>query len=125
MTDQPTASPVTARRASGVQLHVTSLPGGRLGEPAREFVDWLAAAGQSVWQVLPLGVPDRHGSPYKSPSAFAASPALLEHPDAPVDPDEARAFAEQQAYWVPSWTDYGGDLDDQVRFGREWSALRA
>ncbi|HET8765790.1 MAG TPA: 4-alpha-glucanotransferase [Pedococcus sp.] len=120
-----TASPVTDPRSSGVQCHVTSLPGGRLGDEARRFVDWLADAGQTLWQVLPVSVPDRHGSPYKSPSAFAASPALLEHPDAPVDPDEARAFAEQQAYWVRSWTDYGGDLDDQVRFGREWSALRA
>ena len=57
-------------RASGVQLHITSLPGSRLGPPARAFVDWLAAAGQSVWQVLPLSVPDEHNSPYKSPSAF-------------------------------------------------------
>ena len=59
-------------RAAGVQLHVTSLPGGRLGEPARDFVRWLADAGQSVWQVLPVAVPDPHGSPYASPSAFAA-----------------------------------------------------
>ena len=120
-----TGSPVTSPRASGVQLHVTSLPGGRLGDEARRFVDWLAKAGQSVWQVLPVSVPDRHGSPYKSPSAFAASPALLEHPDAPVDREEARAFAAAEAYWIDSWTAYGGDLEDQVRFAREWSALRA
>ena len=69
-------------RAAGVQLHVTSLPGGRLGEPARDFVRWLSAAGQTVWQVLPLTVPDAHGSPYASPSAFAAWPGLLEDPDA-------------------------------------------
>jgi 4-alpha-glucanotransferase len=124
MTDQPTASPVTARRASGVQLHVTSLPGGRLGPAARDFVDWLASAGQSVWQVLPLGVPDQHGSPYKSPSAFAASPALLENPDAAVTQEELQAFAERESYWVGSWTGFGGDLADQVRFAREWSALR-
>src|SRR5580698_8058925 len=59
-------------RATGVQLHPTSLPGGRLGEEAFAFVDWLAAAGQTWWQVLPLGPPDRYGSPYKSSSAFAA-----------------------------------------------------
>lgn len=112
-------------RASGVQLHITSLPGGRLGPQAREFVEWLAAAGQSVWQVLPLAVPDEHNSPYKSPSAFAASPALLEDPEAPVSQAELDAFAEQESYWVGSWTDYGGDLADQVRFAREWSALRA
>jgi 4-alpha-glucanotransferase len=118
-------SPVTHPRASGVQLHVTSLPGGRLGDEARRFVDWLAAAGQSVWQVLPVSVPDRHGSPYKSPSAFAASPALLEHPGAPVSAEELEAFAAEQAYWVGSWTNFGGDLADQVRFAREWAALRS
>jgi 4-alpha-glucanotransferase len=124
MSTQATGSPVTARRASGVQLHVTSLPGGRLGAPAFEFVDWLAEAGQSVWQVLPVTIPDRHGSPYKSPSAFAASPGLLEHPDADVTPDEIEDFAGRQAYWAGSWTAFGGDLADQVRFEREWTALR-
>lgn len=112
-------------RASGVQLHLTSLPDGRLGPSARAFVDWLAAAGQSVWQVLPVAVPDAHGSPYSSPSAFAASPALLENPDAPVTPAELVEFSEREAYWVDSWTAVGGDLADQVRFAREWADLRA
>src|SRR5579862_8803930 len=52
-------------RSSGVLLHISSLPGGRLGREAFRFVDWLSAAGQSWWQVLPLGPPDRYGSPYK------------------------------------------------------------
>lgn len=112
-------------RASGVQLHITSLPDGRLGPSARDFVDWLAAAGQSVWQVLPVSVPDEHRSPYKSPSAFAASPALLEHPDAEVTPEELSDFAEREAYWAESWTAFGGELADQVRFDREWADLRA
>lgn len=116
---------LTDSRSSGVQLHITSLPGGRLGQPARDFVDWLVEAGQSVWQVLPVSVPDEHRSPYKSPSAFAASPALLELPDAPVSRAELEAFAERESYWVDSWSSFGGDLADQVRFDREWSALRA
>ena len=107
-------------RASGVQLHPTSLPSGRLDDEAYRFVDWLAAAGQSVWQMLPLGPPDRHGSPYKSASAFAASPHLLADPRAPVSAAERDAFAERNAYWAQSWP----DLDDQVRFAREWRALR-
>ncbi|WP_347354288.1 4-alpha-glucanotransferase [Intrasporangium sp.] len=115
---------MTTARASGVQLHLTSLPDGRLGPSARAFVDWLHAAGQSVWQVLPLSVPDRMGSPYKSPSAFATSAALLEHPDAPVSAAELAAFAEREAYWAVSWTAFGGDLADQVRFAREWARLR-
>ncbi|WP_270888095.1 4-alpha-glucanotransferase [Pedococcus sp. 5OH_020] len=120
-----TAPSPTRPRASGVQLHITSLPGGRLGQPARDFVDWLQAAGQSVWQVLPVSVPDEHGSPYKSPSAFAAWPGLLEHPTAAVSGEELDAFAAQESYWAGSWADFGGDLTDQVRFTREWSALRA
>ena len=59
---------IATGRSSGVLLHVTSLPGGRLGEEAYEFVDWLEAAGQSWWQVLPLGPPDPFGSPYTSSS---------------------------------------------------------
>jgi hypothetical protein len=57
---------------SGVQLHLTSLPDGRLGRSAYAFVDWLERAGQSWWQTLPLGPPDGRGSPYKARSAFAA-----------------------------------------------------
>src|SRR5918995_2621432 len=71
-------------RSSGVLLHPTSLPSGRLDEEAYRFVDWLAAAGQSWWQVLPLGPPDDVGSPYASSSAFAAWHGLLAEPDAPV-----------------------------------------
>ena len=47
---------------------VSSLPGGTLAGAPR-FIDWLVRAGQSWWQVLPLGPPDGHGSPYASPSA--------------------------------------------------------
>jgi 4-alpha-glucanotransferase len=50
-------------RSSGVQLHPTSLPGGRLGPDAYAWIDWLAQAGQTWWQMLPLGPPDRYGSP--------------------------------------------------------------
>ena len=64
-------------RSAGILLHPTSLPSGRLDRDAYRFVDWLAAAGQSWWQMLPLGPPDEFGSPYRSASAFAASPQLL------------------------------------------------
>ena len=52
-------NPVTLPRSGGILLHPTSLPGGRLGPEAYRFVDWLAAAGQSWWQVLPLGTAGR------------------------------------------------------------------
>jgi 4-alpha-glucanotransferase len=115
-----------SRRASGVLLHVTSLPGGRLGREAYEFVDWLVEAGQSWWQVLPLNPPDPFGSPYTSSSAFAGWRGLLAEPDAPVDAGEISEFRARHAYWADDWERYAGDgaVADQVRFAREWGALR-
>jgi 4-alpha-glucanotransferase len=114
-------------RSSGVQLHITSLPGGQLGPDAYRFVDWLAAAGQSWWQVLPLGPPDRYRSPYKSSSAFAAWRGLLAKPRAAVSAAELLAFRERHAFWVGDWERFAGRgaVADQVRFDREWGALRA
>jgi len=68
-------------RKSGILLHPTSLPGsggiGSFGAEARSFIDFLVAAGQSLWQVLPLG-PTGHGnSPYSCYSAFAGNPLLI------------------------------------------------
>ena len=71
------------RRSSGLLLHVTSLPGphgsGDLGSEAHRFVDFLADAGQTWWQMLPVGPPGRAPafSPYDSTSAFAGSPWLV------------------------------------------------
>ncbi len=69
------------RRRAGVLLHATSLPDathGALGQAARSFVDWLAAGGFSVWQLLPLGPvgPDR--SPYFARSNHAGDPGLID-----------------------------------------------
>ena len=106
-------------------LHPTSLPGGRLGADAYAFVDWLQAAGQSWWQMLPLGPPDDVGSPYASSSAFAAWSGLLADPDAPVTTAELDAFRKANGYWIEDWERAGGSVADQVRFEREWTALRA
>jgi len=114
---------VNLPRSSGVQLHLTSLPEGRLGPGAYAFVDWLAEAGQSFWQVLPLGPPDRHRSPYKARSAFAAWGGFLAEPDAEVTPEEREAFVAGHEFWAPSLS--RALVDDQVRFDREWGALRA
>jgi 4-alpha-glucanotransferase len=113
-------------RASGILLHPTSLPNGVLDEHAYRFVDWLAAAGQRWWQVLPLGPPEgMTGSPYMSPSAFAGSPELLASRRSRVTREEAAAFRERHAFWLDDWAAFGGSVADQVRFDREWSALRA
>ena len=69
-------------RASGVLLHPTSLPGphgsGDFGPAAYHFVDWLAGAGQKLWQILPLGGIGPGNSPYMSSSAFAGNVLLID-----------------------------------------------
>ncbi len=68
-------------RRSGILLHPTSLPGtqpaGCLGQEAFDFVDALVAAGQSVWQILPLGPTGFGDCPYSCYSAFAGNPLLI------------------------------------------------
>jgi len=75
------------RRSSGILLHPTSLSGpfgiGDIGPQAARFIEWLASAGQHVWQVLPLGPTGYGDSPYAPFSSFAGnellvSPELLE-----------------------------------------------
>ena len=69
------------KRQSGVLLHPTSPPGpygiGDLGPGAYKFVDFLVAAGQSLWQVLPLGPTGYGDSPYACYSAFAGNTLLV------------------------------------------------
>ncbi len=68
-------------RSAGILLHPTSLPSrygiGDLGDSAYQFIDFLVAARQSLWQVLPLGPTGYGDSPYQSFSAFAGNPLLI------------------------------------------------
>ena len=68
-------------RVSGVLLHVTSLPSqggvGDFGPAAYAFVDFLVAAKQRLWQVLPLNPTGYGSSPYSALSAFAGNPLLI------------------------------------------------
>src|SRR5437899_7370484 len=117
---------MTRVRSSGVLLHPTSLPDGRLGKHAYRFVEWLAAAGQSWWQVLPLGPPASSRSPYNAVSAFASSHHHAAAPRARVSAAEVNAFRERHAYWIDDYARVAGrdGVADQVRFDREWRALR-
>src|SRR5512135_2411975 len=68
-------------RSSGILLHPTSLPSrggiGDLAPAAYEFVDWLAAARQTLWQILPLQPVGYGNSPYSCTSAFAGNVLML------------------------------------------------
>ena len=72
----------TLKRGAGILLPVTALPSpygiGTLGKEAYEFVDFLKEAGQSFWQVLPVGPTSYGDSPYQSFSAFAGNPYMID-----------------------------------------------
>jgi len=71
-----------ALRQSGIIMPVFSLPSSRgigsMGRAAFDFIDWLADAGQSVWQILPLGPTNDGNSPYQCVSSFAGNPLLID-----------------------------------------------
>jgi 4-alpha-glucanotransferase len=102
-------------RTSGILLHPTSFPGrfgiGELGPEAIRFADFLAAAGQRLWQVLPLGSTGYGDSPYQCFSAFAGNPLLVsldvleaEGLLTPADLAQTPSFPEREV-------DYGAVID--------------
>jgi len=109
---------VTQRRA-GVLLHPSSLPGsfgiGDFGPEAERFLDWCAAAGQSVWQVLPLGPTGYGNSPYGCLSAFAGNPLFIS-PELLVEEGLLRSVA------LPSAR---AGSDGRVDFDRVWEWKRS
>ena len=70
------------KRGAGILMAISSLPSrygiGTLGKEAYLFVDWLMSAGQSYWQVLPVGPTGFGDSPYQSFSAFAGNPYFID-----------------------------------------------
>lgn len=115
-------------RCSGVLLHVTSLPGkygiGSLNRSAYAWVDFLADAGQKIWQVLPLGPTSYGDSPYQSLSTFAGNPYLIglenlveEHIAEPADLESAPAFPEGK---VDYSTLYHWKLPLLEKLARRW-----
>jgi len=98
------------RRRAGVLLHPTSLPGpgpqGRFGMNARRFIDLIADAGFTIWQILPLGPVDESRSPYLLRSAHAGAPEFVD-PTLPVGDslrDEFEDWRQQQYSWLHPYT---------------------
>lgn len=101
------------QRASGLLLHITSLPSGHgigdLGPEAYHFADFLAASGQTYWQILPLTPidPGAGFSPYSSPSAFAGNPLLISldklADDGLLPPDVVERARQPDSHWADFW----------------------
>ena len=97
-------------RKSGILLHPTSLPGtpgiGTIGKPAFDFIDWLVDAGQTLWQVLPLGPTGYGDSPYASFSTFAGNPLLID-----LDDLVKRGWLSKKAARPPEYIKTTGNVD--------------
>ena len=82
MTKMQNGKGLLDRRASGVLMHISSLPGktgiGTFGREARSFVDFLKNTSQTYWQILPVGPTGMGDSPYQSFSTFAGNPYFID-----------------------------------------------
>jgi 4-alpha-glucanotransferase len=95
--------PVFDRRRAGALLHLGSLEGA-LGHGGRAFIDWLATAGFSVWQILPVGPTGPDGSPYWVRSDFAGNPAFLDANEWPdLNSREYVEFLETAKPWLDDY----------------------
>ena len=103
-------------RASGILLHPTSLPGrfgiGDLGPEAYAFADFLEAAGQSLWQMLPLGPTGYGNSPYSSYSAFAGNTLLISPEQLVTD----GLLKNEQLERAPKFNDEQVEFDEVQKF---------
>ncbi len=99
-------------RKSGVLMHITSLPGpygvGTMGKAAFELIDFLHAAGQRFWQILPLSPTGYGDSPYQSCSAYAGNPYLIDL-ELLMDAGLLKKSEVTTQFW--------GDRDDKVDYG--------
>lgn len=110
--------PQLTDRSTGVLLHVTSLDGhygcGDIGVPARNLVNWIAAAGARWWQVLPITPASAENSPYESISAFAGWHALISLEDLASD----GLIPESDLHDIEQIPEHASDYDAAQRIRR-------
>ena len=111
------------KRSSGILMPISSLPGGygigSLGAPAKRFVDFLARAGQTVWQILPVGPTSYGDSPYQSCSAFAGNPYFID-----LDQLAADGLLRRQDYAFMEWGEDAGKVDYPTLYQKRFTVLR-
>jgi len=99
-------------------LHLSSLDAA-LGRGGRVFIDWLAAAGFSVWQILPLGPTGKSGSPYWVRSDFAGNTEFIDDGERPsAAGEDYQAFLADSRAWLE---DYAGfEVLSALHGGQPW-----
>ena len=110
-------------RASGVLMHLSSLPSpygiGTMGAAAREFVDFLVAAGQKYWQILPICPTSYGDSPYQSFSTFAGNPYLID-----LDLLAADGLLQREEYETIDWESTPDCVNYGALYRKRWNVLR-
>ena len=110
-------------RASGILMPVFSLPGpygiGTLGNEAFAFVDFLAAAKQTYWQILPIGPTGYGDSPYQSCSAFAGNPYFID-----LDALKANGLLTAAQLKAEKWGDDPLSVDYGTLYTSRYKVLR-
>lgn len=112
------------KRECGILMPLASLPGpggiGCFGREAYAFVDFLADAGQSIWQLLPLGPTGYGDSPYQSCSAFAGNPYFID-----LDTLAAEGLLRPEEYEALPWGENAGQVDYEAVYTHRFGVLRA
>ena len=111
-------------RESGILMPVSSLPGpygiGCFGKAALEFVDFLAKAGQTIWQILPLSPTGYGDSPYQSCSAFAGNPYFID-----LDALKAEGLLTAAQLKAEEWGENPLEVDYGTLYTSRYKVLRA
>ncbi|MEG1747838.1 MAG: 4-alpha-glucanotransferase, partial [Oscillospiraceae bacterium] len=98
-------------RSSGILMHISSLPSpygiGTMGREARAFAEFLAAAGQTYWQILPICPTSFGDSPYQSFSTYAGNPYFIDPEDLERDGLLRPEEYQNQDWGDPGRVDYG------------------
>ena len=111
------------KRCSGILMPISSLPGGygigSMGKPAHDFVDFLAKAGQTIWQILPVGPTGYADSPYQSCSAFAGNPYFID-----LDLLAADGLLTKKDYAAINWGGDAAHVDYGTLYEKRFAVLR-
>lgn len=111
------------KRSAGVLMHITSLPSpygiGTLGKAAYDYADFLKAAGQKYWQLLPVGPTSYGDSPYQAFSTYAGNPYLID-----LELLEREGLLKREEFEGLDWGQDPLRVDYEKIYGNRFAVLR-